>query len=215
MTSVCTAFSTSLAARSLRGLKFCFRSSANSSASAGAGATVVADSVPVARPSWIPLFRLLGRALARRLLFELRLHRRHQFRIGEQFLERVFRARPCRPCSAADSTVARAPGGAWPSPAPDGRSRRATKSSILANFRLTESFSPPSAAPSLLGTFIDTAGSIAAMRLSKLSMSMSRNLRSFMSGLATCDALPGEIGEHAHHERQLDQLLRRRKGLRR
>ena len=77
----------------------------------------------------------------------------------------------------------------------------------MLNFRLTDSFSPPSSAPSLLATFIDTAGSIAAMRLSKLSMSMSRNLRSSISGLATSEALPERSAMHAHHERQFDQLF--------
>jgi hypothetical protein len=64
------------------------------------------------------------------------------------------------------------------------------KSAMLLNLSLTASFSEPSSAPSLFGTLIVTAGSIAAMRLSKLSMSMSRNFRSFMSGLATSEAFP-------------------------
>ena len=56
------------------------------------------------------------------------------------------------------------------------------------------------------GTANATRGCIAFRRVSKLSTSISRNLRSATSGRGSA-ALAGKIRHHAHHERQLDLLL--------
>jgi hypothetical protein len=44
------------------------------------------------------------------------------------------------------------------------------------------------------------------MRLSKLSTSIPRNFRSATGGSGSA-GLPGQVGEHAHDERQLNLLL--------
>src|SRR5215470_13120730 len=94
-TRVLTAFSTSVAARSVRGLKLCFSSAANSSASRvstraswGARALVVSvamatlsglmDYVEDLRSPLLPRFR------------STTFQGRHQLRVGQQFAQRVF-----------------------------------------------------------------------------------------------------------------------------
>jgi hypothetical protein len=55
---------------------------------------------------------------------------------------------------------------------------------------------------SVFGTWKAARGFSAFMRLSKLSTSISRNFRSRPA--AAAPRLAGQVGEHAHHERQLD-----------
>src|SRR5215470_4213627 len=95
-TSVLTAFSTSVAARSVRGLKLCLSSAANSSASWvstlaswGAWAVVVSDAMATSLR-----FQRLRSGLACAFIARFRgttLHGRHELRVGQQFAQRVFR----------------------------------------------------------------------------------------------------------------------------
>src|SRR5271169_2679137 len=91
VTRVWTAFSPSVAALSLRGLKFCFRIDAKSSASTRFVAAALAGvfcSCCVAIAS-CPLVR---RIVSRRLLDHLILQSRHQLRISQELLQRVLGA---------------------------------------------------------------------------------------------------------------------------
>src|SRR6185312_86988 len=80
------AFSTSVAARSLRGLKLCFKTDANSSTSASApeaGVVWACVSVAIVPP-------LLPVVLGRRARYHSVLQGRHQLRVGQQCLELGF-----------------------------------------------------------------------------------------------------------------------------
>src|SRR6266849_11072888 len=93
-TSVLTAFSTSVAARSVRGLKLCFSSTENSSASrvstrASSGARAVVVSVAITTSSGYRLRSGFGFAFIARFRSTV-LHRFHELRVGQQFAQRVF-----------------------------------------------------------------------------------------------------------------------------
>src|SRR6266404_8295896 len=94
-TKVLTAFSTSVAARSVRGLKLCFSSAENSSAtrvstSVSWGARACAVSVAMAILSGCGLGSGIALALAARFR-SAALQGCHELRIAQQFAQRIFR----------------------------------------------------------------------------------------------------------------------------
>src|SRR6185437_10086249 len=89
-TRVWTAFSTSVAARSLRGLKFRFRSVVKSSTSTSEAAPAWAE---VFCSCWVAIAcdpLLLSRIFVDRLFSHFLLQRRHELRVGQELLQRIF-----------------------------------------------------------------------------------------------------------------------------